>query len=236
MTVDELKKYYTDLLLIQYKGLTKARATIALLSGEAIADSIIAQVRDCWNLETAKGPQLDILGRIWGLSRYIYTADLSKDYFGMPHYGDTYNNFFGMIPIADIPAGGYPITAWFWETYHDVTVLDDDTFRRLIKYGILLNTLDGTMENIDWLFCPTATRIAHDGTSKTADQWFAPSISLWGVAADPVHATDNGDMTLTYTINATQSGAGFDNRTLLSVLKILLFWPKPAGVETIIVG
>ena len=236
MTTDELKKYYTDLLIIQYKGLPKARATISALAGEAVADSIMTQVRDCWNLETAVGAQLDIIGRIWGLTRYIYTVDLSKTYFGFPAFGDTYGNFYGFIGYADIPAGGYPISAWYWETYHDVTVLDDGNFRRFIKYVILLNALDGTLKSIDWLFCPTATRVAHDGTSKTADQWFAPSISLWGTATDPVHATDGKDMTLTYTINATQSGFGFDNRILLSTIKVLHAWPKPAGVTLTIVG
>lgn len=236
MTTDELIKYYTNLLIIQYKGLPNARATIAALAGEVVADSIMTQVRDCWDIETAVGPQLDIIGRVWGLSRYIYTADMSKEYFGMPAYGDTYNNFFGMIPIADIPVGGYPTTAWYWETYHDVTVMEDGDFRRLIKYVILLNTMDLTMDNIDWLFNPASTRLAHDGTMKTADDWFAPSIYLWGGTENPIIATDNGDMTVTYTIDATQAGAGFDNRILISVIKILLLWPKPAGVETIIVG
>ena len=238
MTFEELTKRYSDLLIIQYKGKPKAVAHVQALVKEVLGTplALFPAVRDVWDLETATGKQLDILGNVHGLKRYVNNIDLSKTYFGFPNYGDTYDNFYGFIGYADIPAGGFPITPWYWDTYADVTVMDDNTFRRFIKYVILLRTLDCTIDNIDWLFDPLVTKKAHDGTLKNVNDWFAPSINIWGAMPNPIYVTDNGDMTATYTINATQSGVGFDNVMLISAIKKLGAWPKPAGVALTIVG
>lgn len=237
MNAEDLAKYYRDLLIIQYKGQAKARATIETIAKEAVGNplALFPDVRDVWDLETATGRQLDILGNIWGLKRFINNIDLSKDYFGMPQYGDTYDDFFGFIAIADIPPGGYPITTWYWETYKDVSVMDDGTYRRFIKYIILLRTLNLNINDIDWLFDPAVERLAPDGTLKNVNEWFAPSIDIWGEMPTPIFLTDNEDMTISYTIDADQSGVGYDNVTLISAIKEINAWPKPAGVEITIV-
>ena len=238
MTADELSNYYRDLLIVQYKGQPKARATIKALAKEAVGNplSLFTDVRDIWDLETATGKQLDILGNIHGLKRFINNVDLSKTYFGMPQYGNTYNNFFGFIAIADIPPGGFPITPWYWENYKDVSVMDDATYRRFIKYIILLRTLDLTIDNIDWLYDPSIDRLASDGTLKNVNEWFAPSIDIWGAIPTPIFVTDNEDMTISYTIDSDQLGTGYDNVTLISAIKEIKAWPKPAGVKITIVG
>lgn len=243
MTADELADYYRNLLILQYKGQPKARATIKALAKEAIGEplTLFPDVRDVWDLETAVGAQLDILGNVHGLKRYINNIDLSKDYFGMPQMSltptpDDPDDFFGFIAYADIPVGGYPITPWYWENYRDVTVMDDNTYRRFIKYIILLRTLDCTLDNIDWLFDPSVTKTAPDGTLKNVNDWFAPSIDIWGDIPTPIYVDDNEDMTITYNIDADQSGTGYDNVMLISAIKEINAFPKPAGVQLIIVG
>jgi hypothetical protein len=99
-----------------------------------------------------------------------------------------------------------------------------------------LRTLDCTIDNIDWLFDPSVEKDAHDGTSKNVNDWFAPSIDIWGAIPTPIYVTDNEDMTITYTIDADQSGAGYDNVMLISAIKELNAFPKPAGVKLTIVG
>jgi len=196
-------------------------------------------------LETATGKNLDIIGNIFGVKRYVYGTDTTKTYFGMPQLSltptpDDPDNFFGMMPAADIPAGGFPITEWYWQTYHDslafIGEMDDNTFRRLLKYLILYWSLNCNIDDIDWLLDPFAYKLASDGTYKNVNQWFAPSIDIWGSIHAPIVLTDNKDMTLTYTIDANQSGPGLDNVMLISAIKALNAFPKPAGVEIIIVG
>jgi hypothetical protein len=241
MTLDELSAYYENLLPIQYKGQPRARATVGALVKEVLGDprTLFPDVRDIWDLETATGKQLDLIGNIFGVKRYLYGANTTKDYFGMPQMSivtpDDPAGFFGMMPIADIPSGGLPVTAWYWHTYPDlytfVGELDDNTFRRLIKYLILLNSMDHTIDNIDWLFTTYAYKQNPFGEWKNADQWFAPSIHLWGSMGFPVYLTDNRDMTITYNIANYQSGPGVDNVMLISAITTLKAWPKPAGVE-----
>lgn len=174
MTTEELKNYYTDLLIIQYKRMPNARAVVALLAGEVIAGQIMLQVRDAFNLDTAVGKQLDFLGAIVGVTRYIHGLAI-KDYFGMPEDGDTVDDFFGFVLQTA------PDSAWYFLTYPDLNAplgtLTDGDFRRLIKYTIKLNALNTTLADIDAL--------------------------LWEFFPGVITPTDNGDNTITYTFSAS---------------------------------
>ena len=244
-TPDEITTYYQNLLIAQYRGQPNARATVGLLAKEAIGDTLtlFPLVRDMWSLETAVGKQLDVIGSILGVKRYLYGTNTNKTYFGMPQLSigipDDPENFFGFIALADIPPGGLPTTAWYWFVYPDlysyIGNLDDDTFRRLLKYLIISRSMECTIGNIDWLLTPTATRLAPDGTLKTVDQWFAPSISIWGAAVNPVVLTDAENMVITYTVSATKTGAGFDNTILISAIETLSAFPKPSGARVVVV-
>lgn len=64
-------KYYINLLIKQYHDKTKAKETIkALTNSECLSyNNIISKLNANFNIETATGEQLDILGRIIGRSR-----------------------------------------------------------------------------------------------------------------------------------------------------------------------
>ena len=61
-------KYLSSLLIIQYNGKTKAKATIEALA-KMFPDKLIMQVRDAFDLETATGKSLDILAKYLGVDR-----------------------------------------------------------------------------------------------------------------------------------------------------------------------
>lgn len=69
MAKQELLDYYADLLILQYKTQPKARATIQALANEAYSADILDGIINGFNIETAVGKQLDILGKYIGLSR-----------------------------------------------------------------------------------------------------------------------------------------------------------------------
>lgn len=65
--------YYSNLLIMQYHGKPKAKATIEK-SVALLPDDIILDVINGFNIETAVGKQLDILGEYVGVDRY-YLVD-----------------------------------------------------------------------------------------------------------------------------------------------------------------
>ena len=73
MATSDIINYYTNLLIMQYSGQTKAPATVAATVTPVIADQIYTQVRDAFNINTAVGVQLDILGKYIGANRNGYT-------------------------------------------------------------------------------------------------------------------------------------------------------------------
>lgn len=73
MSIDELKKYYADLLILQYVGKPKAHATIEALVEPALMDNLPIAVRDAFTIGTAVGVQLDLIGKYVGVTRYGYT-------------------------------------------------------------------------------------------------------------------------------------------------------------------
>lgn len=72
MSVLELQKYYSDLLILQYKDKPRARDTIRELVGQLIADELPLQLQDAWNLDNATGAQLNVLGKYIGVTRFVY--------------------------------------------------------------------------------------------------------------------------------------------------------------------
>lgn len=70
---DEIKEYYADLLISQYTNKERARATIKFLAGLMVMDQIPLDVENAYDIDTAVGDQLDILGKYIGAFRTNYT-------------------------------------------------------------------------------------------------------------------------------------------------------------------
>jgi len=73
-TIDNLIKYYQDLLILQYRSQPKAKATIELFVDMILQNGILLDVQQAFDPLTAVGKQLDILGKWIGVDRY-YTGD-----------------------------------------------------------------------------------------------------------------------------------------------------------------
>ena len=66
MTIEE---YYQNLLIIQYHDLPKAKETIRLIADIGTGDNIFMQLQDAFNVDTAIGAQLDLIGKVVGADR-----------------------------------------------------------------------------------------------------------------------------------------------------------------------
>lgn len=151
----ELQEYYSNLLIIQYNGKKKAKATIELLVRLVLSNMALIQIRDAFDWRTAKGPQLDIVGQWVGISRaYNENNTWSNTYLSYPAYGtDT-------IAEADPQRGGYSDYSTFDDTvpagvltYKDLQAnkqeLDDDQYRIVIGLKIIKNNIVHNQGNID---------------------------------------------------------------------------------------
>ena len=72
MTTAELIAYYKNLLLMQYLNLPKAEGTIEALVGPALMDQLPVLVQNAYDIDSAVGVQLDVLGKYAGVDRHGY--------------------------------------------------------------------------------------------------------------------------------------------------------------------
>ena len=150
MTGAELIEYYRDLLIIQYNSKPKASGFIrAVLKILTIYDLIIA-VRDGYNIDTAIGKQLDILGKYVGAKRYIPGTVFSRDYYGYAKYGDTspytfyrFKKYSDSITNIDWQFRSYA------ETNQTQYSLTDTELRNLIKICIAKRNSNASLKDID---------------------------------------------------------------------------------------
>lgn len=142
--------YYVNLLIIQYHDKPKATATITLLINQIWANMILFQIRDGFNLKSAKGKQLDIIGAWVGLSRF-YNGQLLffQPRFSLIDWNSTTDNLqggFSTFETFDTLDGGFLDYSDLNPTQNQ---LNDDTYRLMIGLKIIKNSIQHTAKNID---------------------------------------------------------------------------------------
>lgn len=106
MTLRELTDYYATLLAYEYRGLPNATRQMRLYAKQAVGDLLAQSIRDAFNLNTAVGAQLDVLGKYLGTPRQL-SPGLTKSYFGLWDYTSTHDpaDYQGTwLPATDDPA------------------------------------------------------------------------------------------------------------------------------------
>lgn len=89
MTQQEIQEYYSDLLIRQYRGKTKAVSTVQALVNCNLCDGLVQELQTCFNLDTAFGNQLTIIGSLVGVPRNVYGLDLGHTFFTLARYTGT---------------------------------------------------------------------------------------------------------------------------------------------------
>lgn len=164
--------YYRARLILQYRGLTRADETISILAKAGVADMILSQLGPAFDLATATGAQLDIIGKYVGVPRNIGPST-PVDYFGyaLAAGGGSTNGYTSAL-------GGVNLTGVYYRANSNQrqnTDLSDVQYRFVIQLKIVLNSTDNTMYSIQ----------------NYLAMFFAGLISV----------VDNHDMTMTYTVS-----------------------------------
>lgn len=125
---------YEKLLIVQYADKPKASATVsAIVSRFKNISDVIEQFESAFDLDTAIGAQLDIIGKIVGISRNVEGV-IPKIFFG---FDDNVNaRGFGLAPFYTTDQAQYTDTQ-----------LSDSDYRFFIRMKIAKNHVKATMSD-----------------------------------------------------------------------------------------
>lgn len=172
LTIRQQVDIYISTLAFQYKSGTKNRPALSIYIKQLFGDLLARQVLQGFDIDTAVGPQLDILGKYVGVARNI-GLPVDKPYYNFSDYDGTLrpNGFTDYLnPAMNAQA--------LWYQYQfsgtENTALTDTAYRFILKLKIILNINDGTLASVMDLL----------------ETFFPGTVAL----------TDNKDMTITYTL------------------------------------
>lgn len=179
---------YTTLITSEHADKPNYVALVSAITGDFDAiRAAIASLPLAFDLDVAQGVQLDVVGEWVGLSRQINTPVVGV-YFAFDTDGVGFDQGVWMGPF-DPPSG--------------ISVMDDGTYRTLIRAKIGANHWDGTVP----------------GWKAVMDQVFPPSSGTY------VSLDDNQDMSMTIGV------AGILPNALLVALITQNYLPlRPAGI------
>lgn len=176
-TLQQATTYYAQLLAYQYRGLPRASAFMQLLAKQALADLFIFDVQSAYDVATAVGVQLDVIGRYVGVSRNI-GEPIDKPFFGLWDSTATDPVLQNTNGLADSTNPAVNAQAIYYQADfvgQSNVSLSDSAYRQVIQLKIILNTNPSTLAAIqDYL------------------QEYLPGL---------VEIQDNQDMSLTYTLS-----------------------------------
>lgn len=146
--MEDLIRYFTNLLILQYKNKPKAKATIEALTRNSFSDTtgkiFPIEVQNAYNLDTAVGTQLDVLGKYLGKDRIlkfvvdntfkISEYDALEDPIGFGEYEQELET--------------YPYAEYRYVNY-ETSVISDENYRSILKMLAYLKDKPLSLENID---------------------------------------------------------------------------------------
>lgn len=139
--LESVKKYYADLLILQYRNKPKARETIKMLVDICMGDGLVFELNDCLNIDIAVGKQLDLIGKILGCNRNVYGLNPDAKWFSFEKTG--------AYGYSDKDA----LSEGYWKSYFNTTgsfyALSDSDYRQLLKFKAALNVMPSSMKGMD---------------------------------------------------------------------------------------
>lgn len=144
-----MKEYYQNLLIIQYRNKEKARKTVGTVVDEIIADNILITIEDAFDIETAEGVQLDILGKYIGVDRWDIRVGYFDKLFAFNDYSETYWAFDEGYTTYDT----FTTDEGYFLSWKDSNVykekLSDEQYRLVLKFYIKKNNIHESIKNIN---------------------------------------------------------------------------------------
>jgi len=145
--LDTTIEYYKDLILYQYINKPKATETIKLLAKQAMVDLLPIAVNDAFDIDTAIGSQLDVLGEYIGFDRIIQ-SQVERDYFTFQNQDSETTLTMGLTDYNNLTLNS---TFSFYSYVNALGIsssLSDDEYRILLKLKLHTNSTQNSLYEI----------------------------------------------------------------------------------------
>lgn len=139
---EEVKEYYANLLILQYRSKKKARETIKLGADIYMGDGLIFQLNDILDIDTAQGAQLDIIGKILVCPRIVQGVYNDLKYFQF-HIDET---SLGFSTVGNPSDGVFKSIQNYQLSEYS---LPDEDYRFLLKFKSIVNVMRASEAGID---------------------------------------------------------------------------------------
>ena len=144
MDNEETIAYYLNLLITQYRILPKAQATMNILNNRALCEGLPQTLERCFDLDVAIGAQLDILGNIVGVPRFVYGLDLLHTFFSFVRYNDTTPR----PGFGRYNSNPYPSSIWLRYIATGDTQMTDFEMLACIQLKIIQNNMYTSLKDV----------------------------------------------------------------------------------------
>ena len=139
---EDVKNYYADLLILQYRNKPKARETIKIGADIYLGDGLIFQLPDILDIDTAEGAQLDVIGKILDCPRIVQGVYNDMTFFQFYDGPDSV----GFSTVGDPKGGNFRTIQNYNQSEYS---LPDDDYRFLLKFKSAVNVMRGSEKGID---------------------------------------------------------------------------------------
>lgn len=140
--IQDVKNYYADLLILQYRNKPKARETIKIGADIYLGDGVIFQLQDILDIDTAEGAQLDIIGKILDCPRVVQGVYNDMIFFQFYDGEDSV----GFSTVGNPQGGNFRTIQNYNQSEYS---LPDDDYRFLLKFKSAVNVMRGSERGID---------------------------------------------------------------------------------------
>lgn len=140
--IQDVKNYYADLLILQYRNKPKARETIKIGADIYLGDGVIFQLQDILDIDTAEGAQLDIIGKILDCPRVVQGIYNDMVFFQFYDGPDSV----GFSTVGNPQGGNFRTIQNYNQSEYS---LPDDDYRFLLKFKSAVNVMRGSERGID---------------------------------------------------------------------------------------
>ena len=182
LSTSDIRNYYIGLLIVQYSNKPKAKATIGAMYDYIIpinsktGNTLIEDIRDAFNLDTAVGIQLDIIGHYLGIDR-LYKGQ----------------NFDNLQLMGFTDYGGYSTAVYGFNTYSSY---NNDTSNGILTYNELISTTNKLSDD-DYRFL-LKLKAAQNNCDHSC---YSIDNILYKFFGKDIFYIDNQDMSMTYFVN-----------------------------------
>lgn len=177
-TIRDLADYYVARMASQYQLQAKAPNHVALFAKQLMADALALEISPVFDVDTAQGEQLDIIGKYVGISRDVGVND-TRPFFGFVTYdypAGTQNPN-GFLLYASLTVNTNNIWYEYEFTNQSTSQLPDYSYKQLLQLKIFTNSSNNSM----------------DAIQRQIADFFPRQLQL----------RDNKDMSLTYFFGST---------------------------------